>query len=72
MTQIQVRIEEVEVDGRKKLSVHIDNMRADSATEKEKEFCDLTEKKITEMVMATLKNVTVLSHSEWPKTTEES
>jgi len=72
MTQIQVRIEEVEIEGKRKLSVHIDNMRADSATEKEKQFCDLTEKTITEIVIATLKNVTILSHSEWPKTTEES
>lgn len=71
MTQIQIRIEEVEIDGKPKLQCHIDNMRADTSTEKEKAFCDLMEKSITNAVMDSLKNVQVLSQSSWPDATTE-
>ncbi len=73
MTQIQIRIEEVKIEGKPKIQCHIDNMRADTATEKEKQFCDLMEKSITNAVMDSLKNVQVLSKSSWPnQITEES
>lgn len=68
MTGLFLRIEEViDQEGRSKVKINLDNLRADNATELEKNVMAVLEPHFIAIAQANLSNVVTLSKTTWPE-----
>lgn len=65
MTGLFIRITQIEIDGKPKVNISIDNCRADNCTISEQILCDRLEPLIQAIVEQNVKNPVITDKTTW-------
>ena len=65
MTGLFIRITQIEVEGKQKVFISIDNCRGDNSTASEQKLCDKLEPLIQAIVEENVKNPVVSNKTKW-------